>query len=105
MADNTFCVLKYNFIEHNASVNELDCNELTPEPGILRGAVMLTNFLNNSFKFTGLGESNTCFILNKIENNVICVGKNRKGINNIPDLYNNSVDFVATNYYHSCLVR
>jgi len=61
--------------------------------------------LSDSIIYVNLGESNTCLILNKSHQNLVCVGKNRNGMNQIPAEFNSHVNFVATSYFHSCVQR
>lgn len=56
------------------------------------------NVLNNYLKHIGLGETNSCFVYNRDRNNLKCIGKNRHGINDIPNDFTDEILKVETGF-------
>jgi len=44
-------------------------------------------------------------VLNKNSNNLKCIGKNRRGMNDVPEEYNSHITSVETEFSHTCAKR
>lgn len=88
----------YVSIKHQI-INKLECKELKYGDGLdqLVELDVPQDLLNETLIQLSAGESNTCIILNRPHNNLVCQGRNRHGMNKLPDHLNQHVKISSTN--------